>query len=497
MINSSYNPDVLSCLANLSSDEVFTPPELANKVLDLLPPEVWGNPNLKFLDPFTKSGVFLREITKRLSEGLKTQIPDIQQRIDHILKNQVFGIATSELTSLVSRRSLYCSKFADSEYSITSVFDSHEGNIFYERGEHEWNKGRCVYCNASLENPVFSRTDELENLAYPFLHEIMKGFLETNYFDVIVGGPPYHLQDSENNVGASAIYPLFVEKVKELNPRFMSLIIPARWFAGGKGLDEFRKRMLQDKSIMKLVDYPITSDVFPGLKVIGGICFFLRDSKHNGPCQVTTNMNGVSSTAIRELNEHDTFVRFNQALPIIRKVLGMQTDMLDKVVSQQKPFGLRTNYTGSDAGEILVYRRNGTTKASDKEIKVNRDLIDKWKVVTPMGYGEGGETRGYPRRIIGSPFVIEPGAVCTETYIVVKSFETENEATLCVEYLKTKFVRFLIGMRKNTQHVSSDRFKFVPDLKMDTLFTDDLLDEKYDLSNEEREFIDSLILTIE
>ena len=491
--NTGHNPDVLACLANLSSDEVFTPPELANSVLDLLPNEIWTDSSKKFLDPFSKSGVFLREITLRLSAGLKDEIPDVQTRIDHILKNQVFGIATSELTALISRRTLYCSTNAVGEYSITTALSKDQGNILFKRGNHAWEGGRCIFCKANENNPTFSRSLEFENLAYPFIHNAFNEFLTSNHFDVVVGGPPYHLQDSEGNVGASPIYPAFVEKVKSLSPRYMTLIIPSRWFAGGKGLGDFRETMLNDPFISKLVDYPITGDVFPGLKVIGGICFFLRDLEHSGLCEVQTNMNKKSSTALRKLNEYDTFVRFNEGSSIVKKVLKNSASTLDSTVSQQKPFGLRTNYRGYKSGDLKLYERGGTSWTNDSEIMVNRHLIDKWKVITPMGYGEGGETSGYPRFIIGKPIIVEPRAICTETYIVVGSFNSEFEANNLVSFLSTKLVRFLIGMRKNTQHVSSDRFKFVPLLDFNKSWSEEVLTKKYKLSHEELAFIDELI----
>lgn len=493
MLEKYYNPDVLACLANLSSDEVFTPPELANKMLDLLPNNIWGDAQIKFLDPFCKSGVFLREITKRLSKGLEELIPDQQERIDHILKNQVFGIATSEITALISRRTLYCSKTANSAFSVTRAFEREEGNIFFERANHKWKSGKCIYCSASERNRIFHRTNEQENLAYPFLHGGVEKFLGEHHFDVVVGGPPYHLQDSEENIGASPIYPLFVNKVKNMRPRFASLVIPARWFAGGKGLNDFRAQMLNDPHISKIVDYPITGEIFPGLKVIGGICFFLRDLQHSGLCEVETNMNKSCSTTPRLLNEFDTFIRFNEALPIVRKILQKCSSRLDKKVLAQKPFGLRTNYVGSSVGDLKVYKRNGVTRAKSQEIKINSSLIDKWKVITPMGYGEGGETKGYPRNIIGRPKIIEPGSICTETYIVVSSFENEYEAKNFSKYLRSRTVRFLIGMRKNTQHVSADRFKFVPDLQMSKTWSDVDLKEYFKISDEEFKFISQII----
>ena len=154
----SHNPDVLTCIANLSNDEVFTPPELANEILDSLQEawskgnsgnNIWGNRNVTFLDPCTKSGVFLREIVKRLNAGLSTEIPDLTSRINHILTKQVFGIGITELTSLISRRSVYCSKYANGIHSIGSAFSTEPGNIWYERIDHTWEVGRCKYCGAN------------------------------------------------------------------------------------------------------------------------------------------------------------------------------------------------------------------------------------------------------------------------------------------------------------------------------------------------------------
>ncbi len=491
MHNFNYNPDIISCLANLSTDEVFTSPVLANLMLDQLPPGLWQDPTVKFLDPACKSGIFLREIAKRLIDGLATEIPEIQSRINHIFENQIFGLAITELTGLISRRTLYCSKNADGDFSVTSAFDNEQGNIFYERIEHQWNHGRCSLCGASEQ--LFNRGTDMESYAYQFIHSNLPEEISNMKFDVIIGNPPYHLTDSGENVGASPIYHKFIEQAKKLNPRFISMIIPSRWFAGGKGLDDFRVQMLNDERISHLVDYPVTSDVFPGLKVIGGVCYFLWDSHHRGPCEVTTVMNGSRDSMIRKLNQFDSFVRFNKAISILEKVSAKGHQSLATRVSSQKPFGLRTYEEPSGRGTILLFANKKQGLIEKRAIPKGHDLIDKWKVLLSMGYGEGGETREYPRKILGRPIVAGPKSACTETYLVIDYFDSERSARNLEIYLKTRFLRFLVGLRKNTQHVSKDKFEFVPRLPMTKKWTDEELFEYFELTKDEKIFIETIV----
>lgn len=307
MKTDTYNPDVLNCLANLSNDEVFTPPTLANQVLDLLPQELFSSPTTTFLDPVSKSGVFLREIVKRLDRGLEAKMPDRRQRIDHILRKQVFGIAITELTAHLSRRSVYCSKNANSDYSVTH-FDTEGGNILYRPLRHTWVNGKCRYCGASQD--VYDRGDQAEQYAYQFIHTDKPHTLFNNMkFDVIIGNPPYQLSDGGNGASAKPIYQLFVEQALKLQPRYLAMIIPARWYAGGKGLDEFRQRMLNSSKFRFLKDYNNSADCFPGVNIAGGVCYFLWDKMYNGLCEISNlSLDKEISSEKRSLKEFSTFL---------------------------------------------------------------------------------------------------------------------------------------------------------------------------------------------
>lgn len=357
MINSPYNPDILTCLANLSNDEVFTPPQLVNRILDLFPADLWSDKNTTFLDPGCKSGVFLREIVKRLDEGLQRKIPDRQKRLNHIFKNQVFGIGITELTSLLSRRSVYCSKAANGKYSVCETFDDQQGNIRFKRTPHTWKKGRCEFCGASEEE--YERGKELETHAYQFIHTKSPEELFDMKFDVIIGNPPYQL-GSDGGTRDIPIYNRFVDQAKKLNPRFLSMIIPSRWMASGLGLSEFRRSMLADRRIRKLVDYPVASEIFPGVEVKGGVCYFLWERETEGDCAVTTvRGDEVTGPVDRNLGEFDVLVRDSRSLEILRKVQLKQEPSLTQILSVDKEFGWTSNFDGFHTkrklGDVAIY----------------------------------------------------------------------------------------------------------------------------------------------
>ena len=498
MLSSNYNPDVLTCLANLSSDEVFTPPQLANQILDLLPKDIWSDKNATFLDPMCKSGVFLREIAKRLNVGLKTAIPNELKRVNHIFKNQLFGIAITELTSLLSRRSVYCSKTANGKYSVCETFDNQQGNIIFDRIEHDWKNGKCQFCGASQEN--YERGEELETHAYQFIHTKKPEDIFKMKFDVIIGNPPYQLNDG-GGTGTSAkpIYHLFVTQAKKLNPRFLSMIIPSRWFSGGKGLDSFRDEMLNDSRIRKLVDYTDSKECFPGVDIAGGICFFLWDRDNSGDCKIENIHSGKSNISIRPLNEFDTFVRDSLSVSIIKKVKESSDNFLDNVVSSRKPFGLDSKARPSRKGDLELIWSGGRGPYSSSRVTSGTDMVNKWKVLlSKASFDHGGQPdREGKRRIFSKVEVIPPGVICTETYLIVGSYKNKQQADNMVSYLRTKFCRFLVSTILFTQNIAKDRFKFVPNLDMNRLWTDKKLYKKYSLTSEEIAFVESMIRPME
>ena len=495
--NVTYNPDVLTCLANLSNDEVFTPPALANQILDLLPPELWQNKDARFLDPVCKSGVFLREIAKRLLVGLETQIPDQQERVNHIYKNQLFGIAITELTGLLARRSVYCSKTANGKYSVCDQFTNEQGNLIFKRIEHIWKNGNCTFCGASEE--AYDRGTDLETYAYQFIHTEKPESIFKMKFDVIVGNPPYQLGDAGPSKSASPIYNLFIEQAKKLNPRYLSMIIPSRWFTGGKGLDGFREAMLNDDRMKKIVDFPDASEVFPGVDIAGGVCYFLWEREYKGPCEVVNIHKSVARSSTRPLNEFSSFIRHGMAVPIIKKVLAKKEPNMSAQVSVRKPFGLATNARPLKKGDLILRWTGGEGPFDSSHVTGGGDLVTKWKAITSYAsFDHGGQPGNDGKRKVFSKIdVLPPNTICTESYLVIGAYDDRKQAENLVCYMKTRFFRFLIAQISLSQHITKDRYVYVPIQDVNEPWTDEKLYKKYGLTTDEVEFIDSMIRPME
>lgn len=498
MKRDTYNPDVLNCLANLSNDEVFTPPSLANQVLDLLPQELFASPTSTFLDPVSKSGVFLREIVKRLDRGLEKQMPDRQERIEHILRKQVFGIAITELTAHLSRRSVYCSKNADSPFSVCR-FDTVGGNIHYRPLRHTWANGKCRYCGASQD--VYDRGDQAEQYAYEFIHTDKPHTLFNKMkFDVIIGNPPYQLSDGGNRNSASPIYQLFVEQAKLLSPRFLIMIIPSRWYCGGRDLKEFRASMLKDGHLRILYDYKSGADCFPGIRAGGGICYFLWDNLYSSNDVLFTSHGEQSVKRKKTEFGLDFFIRDTIARDVVAKVRAIDSVPLSSKVWSQKPFGFRTNYIDfRDKGEVKLYTKkakSGYGFVAVRDITKNVEYLNHWKVVTSRSTSVPEEDNGQVLRM-SQTFIAEPKSVVTESYVVIDAFKNRVEAENCMSYIKTKFLRFLCQPTIVSPDVSNRTFDLVPLQDFSHPWTDEMLYQKYGLTDEEVAFIESMIRPME
>ncbi|MGA2083998.1 MAG: Eco57I restriction-modification methylase domain-containing protein [Terracidiphilus sp.] len=521
------NPDVLTCIANLSNDEVFTPPGLANRMLDTLAEawaaanigaNIWADSSVRFLDPFTKSGVFLREITSRLTLGLASEIPDLQARVDHILTQQVFGIGTTQLTSLLARRSLYCSKHANGPHSVARSFASDHGNIWFERIEHTWVNGKCKFCGASQK--VLDRGEERESHAYAFIHtddiqarvtELFGGVMQ---FDVIIGNPPYQLNTDGFGTQARPIYQQFVQQAKTLAPRFLCMVIPARWFSGGMGLDEFRESMLTDDRVRSINDYLTASDVFPGIGLKGGVCYFLWDRDNPGACRVTTYYKDAPpSTATRSLLEEgaDVFIRFNEGLSILKKVVAIETGSsrslelpeakkFMNLVSSIGAFGLDSTFRGKEkksGDDLKVYRNGGVGYIARAKIAKEQTLFDKWKVFIGRAAPGTGNKDTYPHKILSTPFIGEPGSISSWTYMYIGPFDRKTEADSVLSYLCCRLTRFLVLLHKPSQDTTRKVYTFVPTQDWTRPWTDGDLYKKYGLTTREIAFIEGIVRPME
>jgi site-specific DNA-methyltransferase (adenine-specific) len=528
-----HNPDVLTCIANLSNDEVFTPPEFANQMLDTLAAawadandgaDIWADPSVTFLDPFTKSGVFLREIVRRLTDGLILEIPDLAERVDHVLTKQVFGIGITQLTALLARRSVYCSKFANGPHSIAKSFTTEDGNIWFERTEHTWGGGKrefrvnpltseeitvytnrkCIYCGASEDS--YARGDDLETHAYAFIHtddikaRIAELFGDHMQFDVIIGNPPYQL-GSDGGTRDVPIYQHFVEQAKLLEPRFLTMVIPSRWMATGLGLNDFRRTMLNDTHIRNLVDYPNAAEVFSEVGINGGACYFLWDVNYDGACEVTSVWGGEKTgPERRQLNEFDILVRDARALPILRKVIALNEPSVNSILARDKEFGWTSNFTGfhdsPKTGDVPIYyiksMRRQVGYIARSEVAKSQELVDTWKLLVPeVGSGREREKTGVDL-VLGPSLIAPPPSVCTQSFLFFHA-GSEDEIRSIRSYYATRFFRFLVSLRKITQHATHSTYQWVPMQPWDREWTDTELYEKYGLTEAEISYIESRI----
>lgn len=314
-------------------------------------------------------------------------------------------------------------------------------------------------------------------------------------FDYVIGNPPYQISDGGAGVSATPIYNRFIEAIKTTHPGAICLIIPAKWYSGGKGLDKFREEMLGDRHISTLVDYSNSLDVFPNVDVAGGVCYFVWKEAYNGKCKYTNYRNGKATTAYRDLNEFQTFIRYPVASEIVKKVKEDGELTLDKVVSSRKPFGLATTAKPMKTGDITLRYNGGCGPYKSTEIRVGTEMIDQWKIIISRLTAEhaGQPAKDGKYRVLSTMELLKPGEICSETYLVAGAFDSKEEATNYMDYLKTQFVRFLILQIAMTQQLSKASFAFVPCQDFTRKWTDKQLFEKYDLSSEEVNYIQGMI----
>lgn len=517
--------DILETINNVGNDEVFTPRKVVDMMLDSLPEDVWRHPEYRWLNPASKTGIFEREIAIRLDDSLKDVIPDTETRRKHILQNMVFSIGQTKFTANVARRTLYyccqanrsCDGIMEDGHYVNgyaigngSWFDDYEGNIKTPCTDHKIVKDRCVFCGIKKDSKYLD-ANQREKYSYDFIHngpgDELQTFLANKFFggdksmrfDVIIGNPPYQLSDGGYGASAMPIYQKFVMQAKSLNPKYISMIVPARWYAGGKGLDEFRASMLGDDSIVKLVDFVNAKDCFPNLSIGGGVCYFLIDREYHGQCTVVNYSKGNESESFRSLSDHGVFIRYNEAMPIMAKVKLLGEDTLNNMVMSRNVFGLTSSYRGQETKDddhpIAVLSSGGTSYCSIDDVKQGHEFIKQYKVVVSYLTAEhAGEPAKDGRfSVISTSKILSPDEICTETYLVLYSTDSLAEASNYMSYLKTKFYRFLLLLSISSIHLSKDKFQFVPVQDFSRPYTDTDLGDKYGLSEEERAFIDSLI----
>ena len=437
----------LQKFGRLSNSEVVTPSNVADDMVALLPKEKLGK-NSKFLDIASKQGEFACALYKRFG-------PEIRKNI--------YAIPTSNLTCEFTRK-------------VFELLDIPVKNIFSE----------------------FNSYDLIGENKDTYLK-----ILSDMKFDTIVGNPPYQINVGEKKEKyGMLIFNKFVDISKELNPTYITMIFPSRWFTGGRGLDEFRNSMLNDDRIKYITDYVDSTDIFPTTDISGGINYMLWDKDYHGLCDFTGVHKGKVTRMLRKLNQFETFVRRNDALTIIEKVISRKEHKMSETVSGQTPFGFITTFKGKKEpfkDSISLYGSNGVvTHVSRNEVGKNQSIIDKYKVIFTMAApGGGGSDKNGMYLLLSSLKVLKPKEICTQTFLVGNSFDSKKNAINCMNYLKCKFTRFLILQSMTSQHLSPERFRFVPLQDFSKPWTDEELYAKYKLTDDEIAFIESMIKPME
>ena len=429
-----------STVAKKKFGEVFTPISLVDEMLDKLPVELWLDPTLTWLDPAMGSGNFLIRVSDRLMEGLAAAIPDEADRRKHIMEQMVYGV------ELQPKNVMIASMFLDPE----SQYETH------------------LACADSLKFDFWD----------------MK-------FDVVVGNPPYQKEDGGHSRSSKPIYHTFVYKSQELSARYVLMITPSRWMIGGKGLSGFRNDMMKDRRVKLIVDDSSSSGIFTSVDIAGGVSYFLWDAEYYGPC----NFNGVE----RYLDEEDIIVRENEALSILKKVKKSSQIWIGSSASPRKPYGLDGEAEEvANSGVPCWHKQSiGLRMISPDDVKDPRGDVNTWRVLVPYAPIAGQTDFSKPISFFNDKNVIiaKPGEYCTETFIILKSCSTEEEAKNFLSYLKTRFFRFMLRMRTISQHITRENYMWVPDLEdYSKEWNDRELYTHFNLTQEEITLIENTIV---
>ena len=470
---------------NESFDDTIEDPVFVNR--GTVTADTLANPDAKILEINSKTGLYPLYVAYSLFRAKMDKI-DADKRNDKtaeevwkdVVQNNVFVLCKTEMAKMITQRTL----------------------MGYRKDK----------INAHAFDDIIMQLKEKQE---QFKKKVTRGSFwnkenGTMKFDAVVGNPPYQIMDGGNKASAIPVYNIFVDMAKKVKPQYLSMIIPAKWFNGGRGLDLFREHMLNDSSMQILVDFADSQVCFPGVDIAGGICYFLWNKTHSGKCIVKSYNNGLFDEDIRSLNEYKTFIRTPRAIPIINKIQSMPSiKYFDICVSAQRPFGLRTYVKPQGFGDLVLRYNGGKGLYQNNSTIINQDWIPKWKVIMSyLTYDHAGRAdKDGKKRIFSTMEILRPNEICTETYLVIYTSENEVEIQHVLSYMKTKFVRFMVSLVTATQHISKASFRFVPlqdftensdiDWSKSVAEIDQQLYKKYDLSDEEITFIESMIKPME
>ena len=463
------------CFLNEQFDpqEVLEEPRLVDQ--GQVTEDIFLNPEARILEMNSKSGLYPLYMAYSLYAmklpGPEDKLPleQTQALWQETVEQQIFVLCKTRMAESITRRTLV--------------------------GYQDWtvNTTYIPYLLERMENDPQRLAKKLEK------PETWRKNGEPMTFDAIVGNPPYQIADGGNNASAMPVYQRFVELATTIEPHYASMIMPSRWYSGGRGLDDFRANIMNDTRMRVLYDYASSDYCFPGVDISGGICYFLWDKDYDGPCTVTNAESQIAHSVKRYLNEFPILVRSNAAISIIDKVARRKEQTLDTFVSSQKPFGLRTFARPDENGDLTLRWNGGKGPISSDKVTGGTELIDKWKViVSRVLYEHGGKAdKNGQSRILSILEMLGPKEVCSETYIVVNSYDTEAEAAGLYSYLKTKFARFLIMQATSSIMITRGCFMFVPVQNFAEEWTDEKLYKKYELTEDEIAFIESTIRVME